>query len=62
MALASSYKPGIKNNPLKEIKVSLPQHLIYSAEKCGRPADKDNLLYGYSVLNLNLELSIYPLN
>jgi hypothetical protein len=44
MDFASWNKPGIRNNPLKEINVSLPQHLIYPAEKCGSPADNDNLL------------------
>ena len=59
---ASSNKPGIKNSPLNDKKVSLPQHLIYSTEQSGNPADNDSLLYGYSALCLNRELSIYPLN
>ena len=31
-------EPGIKNPPLKEIKVSLPHTLDHPEQKCGSPA------------------------
>jgi len=41
--LASSYIPGNNNNPLKAIKVSLPQDLAQPVEKWGSPAEIEYL-------------------